>query len=267
MRRLYLAVPLVFLGVVLIVFPSCAQTNISPPSQPPAVKTDEPQKLPDEDMGRLYLIRKDYRQAQELFHRLTLEHPNNAVYWNELGIALHNQMDLAGALKCYEKSAKLDKHYPDPVNNMGTVYYERKKYAKAIRSYKRALNIRSDFAPFYLNLGYAYFGEKQYDDSIVAFRKALEYDPEAFDPSKSRSGTVIQDRSIATDRAQFYFLLAKSFAEAGNAARCAIYLKKARDEGYLQMSAVSSDPSFAKVIDDPAVQDILVLKTPDSVQQ
>ena len=267
MRKLYLAVPLVFLGVILNVSPSFSQTNLSPPVQPAAVKTDEPQKLPDEDMGRLYLIRKDYRQAQELFHKLTIEHPHNAVYWNELGIALHNQMDLAGALKCYEKSAKLDKHYPDPVNNTGTVYYERKKYAKAIRSYKRALAIRDNFAPFYLNLGYAYFGQKQYDDSIAAFRKALEYDPEAFDPSRSRSGTVIQDRSISADRAQFYFLLAKSFAESGNAARCAIYLKKARDEGYQQMSAVSSDPSFVKVIKDPAIQDVLAIKTPDSVQQ
>lgn len=267
MRRLYLAVPVIFFAVCLPVVPTFGQTNPSPPPQPPAVKTNEPQKLPDEDMGRLYLVRKEYRQAQELFHKLTLEHPNNAIYWNELGISLHNQMDLKGALKCYEKSAKLDKHYPDPLNNIGTVYYERKKYAKAVRYYKRALSIRQDFAPFYLNLGYAYFGEKQYDDSIMAFRKALEYDPEAFDPSKSRSGTVIQDRSISADRAQFYFLLAKSFAQAGNAERCAIYLKKARDEGYQQMSAVSSDPSFAKVINDPAVQDVLAIKTPDTVQQ
>ena len=267
MSKLHLAVPAVFFGVFLVVSPTSAQTPSNPPEQPPAVKTNEPQKLPDEDMGRLYLVRKDYKQAQELFHKLTLEHPNHAVYWNELGIALHSQMDLNGALKCYEKSAKLDKHYSDPLNNIGTVYYERKKYAKAIRSYKRALAIRDDFAPFYLNLGYAYFAQKQFEDSITAFRTALKYDPEAFDPSKSRSGTVIQDRSIATDRAQFYFLLAKSFAEAGNAERCALYLRKARDEGYQQMNTVNSDPSFAKVIKDPAIQDVLTLRPPESPQQ
>jgi len=30
------------------------------------------------------------------------------------------------------------------------------------------------------------------------------------------------------DRGRFYFLLAKSFAEAGNLERCLIYLRKAR---------------------------------------
>ena len=218
-------------------------------------------------MARLYLARKEYGEAQNLFRKLTQEYPKNAQYWNELGIALHNQMDLTAALKCYEKAAKLDPHFPDAQNNIGTVYYEHKKYPKAIRSYKRAIKLRDDYAAFYLNLGYAYFGEKQYEDSITAFRKALQLDPDAFDPSKSRSGTVIQDRSIGSDRAQFYFLLAKSFAQSGNAERCAIYLKKARDEGYKDISLVSSDPAFAAVIKDPAIQDVLVNKPPETVQQ
>jgi tetratricopeptide (TPR) repeat protein len=217
---------------------------------------DDAKKLSDEERGRLYLVRKEYPEAQQIFHRLTTEFPRNAVYWNELGISFHSQADLNDALKCYEKSAKLDKHYPDPQNNIGTIYYARKKYAKAVRAYKRALNIRDDYAAFYLNLGYAYFAEKLYDDSIASFRKALEFDPDAFD-AHARSGTVIQDRSIGTDRAHFYYLLAKSFAESGNVERCAIYLKKARDEGYQDLNAANSDPSFAKVLKAPAVQEAL----------
>ena len=271
MSKFRLAVPVASLLVFLAASFAFPQSSPPPakPSPSPAITTDENQKLPDEDMARLYLVRKQYREAQDLFHKLTVEHPNNALYWNELGISLHNQLDLASALKCYEKSAKLDKHYADPQNNIGTIHYERKKYAKAIRAYKRALSIKEDFAPFYLNLGYAYFAQKQYEDSIAAFRKALQLDPDAFDAAKSRSGTVIQDRSIGPDRARFYFLLAKSFAEAGNAERCAVYLKKAKDEGYQDISTVSSDPSFAKVLKDPAVQDVLAPKPPPeaAVQQ
>jgi len=250
---------------VLSVIPALAQTDSSTPDQAAPTVSDS-QKLSDEEMGRLYLVRKQYTEAQQLFHRLTVEHPDSALYWNELGIALHSQSDLQGALKCYQKSAKLDKHYPDPENNIGTVYYARKKYPKAIRAYKHAISIKDDSAPFYLNLGMAYFAEKQYEDSIASFRKALQYDPDAFDNAKARSGTIIQDRSIATDRGTFYFLLAKSFAQSGNAERCALYLKKAKDEGYQDMKSVKSDPAFAQVMKDPAIQEVLEAKPQEAAQ-
>jgi tetratricopeptide (TPR) repeat protein len=217
-------------------------------------------------MARLYLVRKQYREAQNLFHKLTVEQPRNALYWNELGISLHNQGDLASALKCYERSAKLDPKYPDPQNNVGTIWYERKKYGRAIRSYKRAITIRNDSAAFFLNLGYAYFGQKEYPSSIEAFQKALQLDPDAFDVHRSRGGTVIQDRSLASERGLFYFLLAKSFAQAGNVDRCIIYLKKAKDDGYKEMDTAKTDPAFALVIHDPAVQDVLASRAAEGSQ-
>lgn len=226
-----------------------------------------PTALSDEDMARLLLVRKEYRQAQEIFYKLTVEQPKNAVYWNELGISLHSQAQLAAALKCYQKSAKLDSHYSDALNNAGTIWYEEKKFAKAIRAYHKAIGIKPDFAPFYLNLGFAYFNDKKYDDSIAAFRKALQIDPAVFDANRSRSGTVIQDRSVGTDRGRFYFMLAKSFAEAGNAERCIIYLKKAREEGYKDMNAAKSDPSFAAMLKIPAVQEILEPKLAEDTSQ
>jgi tetratricopeptide (TPR) repeat protein len=266
MSKMRLAVSVSSFVFLVFALPAFAQTNRSIPATATALASDT-QKLSDEELGRLYLVRKQFREAQDIFHRLTLEHPGSAVYWNELGIALHSQLDLVSAMRCYEKAAKLDKHYPDPQNNIGTVYYARKKYPKAIRAYKRALAIKEDSAPFYLNLGYAYFGFKQYDESIASFRKALEIDPDAFESAKAHSGTVIQDRSISSDRAHFYFLLAKSFAESGNVERCAIYLRKARDEGYQDMNTVTSDPSFAKVVKEPAIQEALGAKPTETTEQ
>jgi len=272
MTRRCLAIPVVSFLLFVTFLPASAQTN--PPANPPKATTDTPAttaqqvNLSDEELGRLYIVRKQFREAQQIFHRLTVQQPKNAVYWNELGITLHNQGDLSGALRCYEKSAKLDKNYGDAVNNAGTVYYERKKYSKAVRYYKKAIGIKADFAPFYLNLGYAYFGEKQYEDSIASFRKALQIDPEALEASRSKSGTVIQDRSISADRAKFYFLLAKSFAQAGNVDRCVVYLRKAKDEGYQNMNAaVKSDPAFASILNEPSVQELLIVHPPETTQQ
>jgi tetratricopeptide (TPR) repeat protein len=270
MTRSCLAIPAGSFLLITLLAPASAQTNVDNPQgqvQSAVEAADQKPKLSDEDVARLYLIRKQFREAQDLFHKLTVEQPKNAVYWNELGISFHNQSELELALKCYQKSAKLDSHYADAQNNVGTIYYERKKYAKAVRSYKKAIALRDDYASFYLNMGYAYFGEKKYDDSIAAFRKAVQIDPNTFDSARSRSGTIVQDRTVDSERAQFYFLLAKSFAEAGNVDRCLIYLKKARDEGYKNLNAVKSDPSFAQVLKDPAIQDFLEEKAPDVAQQ
>ncbi len=269
MIRHYLAIPSGSFLLFSILLPACAQTNPdNPQQQQPAAAEVAPQtpKMSDEDLARLYLVRKEYREAQDIFHKLTVEHPKNAVYWNELGISFHNQAQLGAALKCYQRATKLDPNYADPRNNIGTIYYDRKKFAKAIRSYKKAIVLRQDFAAFYLNLGYAYFGQKNYEESIAAFRKALQIDPDTFEAARSRGGSVIQDRSIGGDRARFYFLLAKSFAESGNVERCVIYLKKAREEGYQDMKSVKSDPSFASVVKDPAVQELLLEKAPETAQ-
>jgi tetratricopeptide (TPR) repeat protein len=268
MTKHYLAIPVGSFLVISALFPACAQTNPDNPQAQPAAAAmakDQGQKLSDEDLARLYLVRKQYREAQDIFHRLTVENPKNALYWNELGISLHNQSYLESALKCYQKSVKVDPQYADAHNNVGTIYYERNKFAKAIRSYKKAINLRQDFAGFYLNLGYAYFGEKNYEESIAAFRKALQLDPDTFEAAKSRSGTIVQDRSIGSDRARFYFLLAKSFAETGNLERCVIYLKKAREEGYQDFNSLKSDPSFVAVLKDPAVQELFIRKPAEAV--
>jgi tetratricopeptide (TPR) repeat protein len=273
MKR-YLAIPLGTFFVFCFLLPAFAQVTPDT-SQPPSsasvasAASTVPQNstLSSEEMARLYLVRKQYREAEELFHQLTIQQPKNAVYWNELGITFHSQSELSPALKCYQKSSKLDSHYADAFNNIGTIYYEQKKYAKAIRAYRKAIAIREDFSAFYLNLGYAYFGQKQYEESIAAFRKAVQIDPQAFEMNKSRVGTVIQDRSLSTDRGRFYFLLAKSFAEAGDVDRCILYLKKAHDEGFQDLNSMKTDPSFAAVLKNPDVQEILAPKAIEASQQ
>jgi tetratricopeptide (TPR) repeat protein len=221
--------------------------------------------LSDEQMADLYMARKEYREASLLYKRLSDQNPQNPMYLNKLGIALHQQAALGQAMKYYERAVKVDPTYADAQNNIGTIWYQRKKYGKAIKAYQKALKIRSDMPILYSNLAYAYFGDKRYEQAIGAFRQALAIDPQFFERNNSRSGSILQDRTVG-DRGRFYFLLAKSYAEAGNLERCLIYLRKAKDEGYKELAAVKSDPSFAAVLKDPAVQEVLAPKPPDSPQ-
>jgi tetratricopeptide (TPR) repeat protein len=222
-------------------------------------------EITDEQMGDLYMVRKQFREAAGLFKKLSDQEPRNPVYLNKLGIALHQQAALGLALKYYERAVKVDPRYADAENNVGTIWYQRKKFEKAIKAYQKAIAIRSDMAVLYSNLGYAYFGDKKYEEAIFAFRQALTLDPQLFEHNGSRSGSILQDRSVE-DRGRFYYMLAKSYAQAGDLDRCIHYLRKAKDEGYKNFADIKKDPAFGAALKDPAVQELLVPKPADAAQ-
>ena len=239
---------------------SSVATTVQTPAQ--GAPTPGAQTISPEEMADILMARKEYREAAVSYKKLVETSPRNAIYWNKLGIALHQQEDLGAALKSYQQAVKLDPKYADAQNNIGTIWYQRKKFGKAIRSYQKALKVRTDMAVLYSNLGYAYFGDKKYEESITAFRQALVLDPQCFDRNSSRSGSVLQDRSVS-DRGRFYFLLAKSFAQAGNVDRALVYLRKAKEEGYGKMDDVKTDPAFSAMVKLPETQEILLPKTND----
>lgn len=277
MKQFPMAVPIGILLLGLSV-PSVSQTpedarreSFAPTMQAPAqvstaAAAPAERQLSTEETADLFMARKQYREAAETYKQLTEQSPRNAVYLNKLGIAYHQQTALSLALKYYERAAKADPKYADALNNVGTIWYQRKKYGKAIKAYDKAIKIRDDMAVLYSNLGYAYFGDKKYEESIAAFRMALARDPQFFEHNGSRTGSLLQDRSVS-DRGRFYFLLAKSFAETGNFDRCILYLRKAKDEGYASLVAdLKKDQAFTAVLKDPAVQEILAPKPAETAQ-
>jgi tetratricopeptide (TPR) repeat protein len=276
MNRLRMALPVSFL-LVSLTLPTIGQTSDDTPREsfvPPmqtqsqvsnAQANPAERQISGEELGDLYMARKQYREATEQYRSLSEQNPRNAVYLNKLGIALHQQTALSAALKFYERAVKVNPKYADAENNIGTIWYQRKKYSKAVRAYQKAIKMRDDMPVLYSNLGYAYFSQGKYDDSIAAFRTALAKDPQFFERGSSRTGSILQDRSVP-DRGRFYFLLAKSFAEAGNVDRAIFYLRKSKEEGYTQISEVKKDPAFAVLLKDPAVIDLLAPKPVEPAQ-
>jgi len=276
MNRFQMAFPA---SILLFSFaiPSAGQSLVENPNAPvaPRLPQAQPQSpaessvivvrpdITDEQLADLYMARKEYREAMLVYKRLADKNPQNPVYLNKLGIALHQQAALGQAMKYYERASKADPTYADPQNNIGTIWYQRKKYGKAIKAYQKAISIRNDMPILYSNLGYAYFGDKKYEEAIASFRQALALDPHLFEHNLSRTGSLLEDHTVG-DRGRFYFMLAKSFAEAGNLERCLIYLRKAKDEGYKDLGTVKTDPSFAAFLKDPGIQEVLTPKPADA---
>ncbi len=232
------------------------------PVTPPAGQASAA-NLTGEQLGDLYMARKDYKEAADAYKALTEKSPGNAVYHNKLGMAYQQLSILGPAAKSYERAIKVDPKYADAMNNLGTIWYTRKKYGKAIRIYKKGIAIRPEMAVLHSNLGYAYFAEKNYEESIASFRKALTIDPQFFEHSSSRNASLMQNRSVE-DRGHFYFLLAKSFAQSNNTERCLHYLRKAREEGYAALESVKTDPAFSAVLAEPELKEILAARPADA---
>jgi tetratricopeptide (TPR) repeat protein len=237
--------------------PISANTSTPPPAQTTRTPREEQEMRAD-----IFMARKQYGDAAAVYQNLVQQEPRNPALLNKLGIAYHQQTMLDQAKRCYERAVKADRNYANAYNNIGTIYYQRKQFGKAVHAYKKALQIREDMPTVYSNLGYAYFMQKHYEDALGAFHRALELDPEVFERSH-RTGSLLQDRSVE-DHGLFYYFLAKSFAAMGNAERCAHYLRKARDEGYKDLAAAKTDPAFARVINDPSVQEILQPASPSA---
>jgi tetratricopeptide (TPR) repeat protein len=232
------------------------------PQQPPADATEKTPQQIAAARAQILIAEKRYDEAIKAYQELLVEQPGNARFANMLGVAYQQTGQLGKARSAYQRASRSDATFADPYNNIGTTWYQEKKYRKAVRAYLKALKVDPNLSSAYANLGFAYFSDKKYPEAIEAFNRALSLDPDALDAG-GRGGSILQDHSVS-DHGMFYFLLAKTFAERGDAAQCAQDLLKAVDEGYPDIAKVKTDPSFAKVIADPDVQAILQRATSET---
>ena len=235
-------------------------------SPPPASKPNQNVAPPltgralDVERAKILMAEKRYEDAIVAYEGLLKSEPKSAVYMNMIGIAYLNMSDFSQAKKYFTRAIKADKKYSSAINNLGMVAYQQKNYHRAIREYQRAIAIAPGQAGTYANLGYAYYKTKKYVEAAAQFRQALQIDPHAFDRSE-RVGTMVQDRTVE-NHGLFFFMMAKEYAQLGDAEHCANYLRKSFDEGYKDVVTAKTDPAFKKVVNDPLVQDVLTLIVP-----
>jgi tetratricopeptide (TPR) repeat protein len=239
-----------------------------PPPQPPAApqevsetpiqQIEQRARTPREQAelrGDVMMARKRYSEAVEVYEEILKKEPRNAALLNKVGIAYHNLNNLRQARRYYQRAIRADRRFANAYNNLGAIYYQQKSYRRAEREYRRAIEIRPDAAIFHSNLASAQFARERYDAALYSLVRALEIDPQLFE-RRSGVGSVVQNPPVG-DRSKFFFVMAKSFALLGDAERCAFFLARARDAGYPDLAAVTSDESFALVLESPLIQQIL----------
>jgi len=214
------------------------------PSSPPALST--------ETRGDIYMARKMYREAIDMYRQGS---PNSPILNNKIGIAFHQMLQLDLAKKNYQRAIKLDSKYAEAINNLGTIYYAQKDYGRAIKYYKRALKEGPASASVYSNLGSAYFSRKDYKTATECYQRALELDPDVFE-HRSNFGTLMMERNVE-ERATFHLYMAKMYAKTGANERALMYLRKALEEGVKDRNKIPDIPEFAALKTDPAFVQLL----------
>jgi tetratricopeptide (TPR) repeat protein len=260
---------LLAISLVLVVEISPARQDAQAPTGAPPVSraqeaTSKPPLTPREiaEMRADILVaRKQFAAAAAAYEEILRHEKKNAVLLNKIGMAYQQLGDGRRAKHYYKKAVHADKHFASAINNLGTLEYAKGNYRKAIKYYTKALRQANDQPAFYSNLGYAYCGAKKYPQAIRAFSRALALDPEVFE-RHGGVGPIVQQRSTPPDPGTLHFLLAKSFALAGDAEHAALYLKMARDDGYKKFLSARKDPAFARVIKDARVQAVLRVRPP-----
>jgi tetratricopeptide (TPR) repeat protein len=226
--------------------------SVSDGLKPPV--PEAPRRLTPEQRGDVLMARKLYRDAVDAYR----EAPPTAILLNKVGIAYHQLGDFAAARKQYEKAMKMDKKYPDAINNDGTVFYALKRYKTAISRYKRALRLAPETASFWSNLGTAQYSLGKYTEMADAYQKALSLDPEIFE-RKGTVGTELQDRSV-TDRARYHYELARLYAKSGKFELALQYLRKSLEEGLKDKVKLTESPEFAELRETDEFKVIMALE-------
>lgn len=225
---------------------SSAQSTVTSPARPP---------LSPEAHGDVLMARKMYSEAIEVYK----EGPtDSAVLANKIGIAYHHLLQLDNARRQYQRAMKLDREYPEAVNNLGTIYYAQKRFRRAIGLYKRALKLRPNSASFYSNMGMAYFGRKDYQKAAEAFQQALTLDPRIFE-HRNTGGTLLLERSVE-DRARLHYYLARTYAKAGQNELALLYIRKSLEEGFKERRKFQDEPEFAGLRELPEFKQLLALE-------
>jgi len=246
-RQFRLAAAIHLVGMLCFAQQPNRFANNFQPDLPAAAPSRVQPQISDELRGDIYMARKMYREAIDMYRE---PQPETPVLANKIGIAFHQLSLLNLAKKNYQQAINLDPKYSEAINNLGTIYYSQKNYRRSINLYKRALKFSPPSASIYSNLGAAYFGRKDYKQATDYYQLALQLDPDVFE-HHSNYGTLMQERDVE-ERATYHLYLAKMYAHTGSPERALIYLRKALEEGVKDRNKIPEMPEFASLKRDPA---------------
>jgi tetratricopeptide (TPR) repeat protein len=207
------------------------------------------------EMGDALMARQRYQAAIEAYKKAPQD---DATAWNKLGIAYQMMFNVSDAMRCYEKSLKLNPKNPTVLNNLGTTYDAMKQYRSAEKMYRKALKIDPKSALVMKNLGTDLLAQHKYKKGWEYYKAALVLDPAIFDHT---SRPHVENPASVEERGAMNYYMAKGCVRAGMPERAIAYLRAAINEGFTNPKKIIADNEFAGLHGIPEFEELLAAQT------
>jgi len=130
-------------------------------------------------LGALFCQRGELAAGVELIRRAIARQPA-AEYYNNLGIVLRAQGNLAEATASYRRAVELRPDFAEALNNLGNALASQGDPAEAVLCFQRALQLQPNHAHAHCNLGVALQQLGQLAEAVACYRRAIELQPTMF---------------------------------------------------------------------------------------
>ena len=118
-----------------------------------------------------------YRDPETLWTYTEQHDPKSYAAHNQLGVALNQEGDAAGALDQFEQAQALEPDFAEASNNLGTGLLENGRAAEASDAFRQAVKLDPGYAIAHYNLGNALKQSGQVLEAIDQFEESIKLDP------------------------------------------------------------------------------------------
>lgn len=129
-------------------------------------------------IGRLYLEKGLWEEAEKAFGGIVERHPDYAPAYEGLGRALFGRNKLSEAQVHFDQAIRLDPGLWQTHNLLGIIHDRRKEFEKASSHYRRAIALHPEGGILYNNLGLSFFLNGEYAAALQALTTAARLAPD-----------------------------------------------------------------------------------------
>lgn len=266
MSRLFRSpLPYIFLGILLLCTPLCAQKTLSH-EEARALDHENPvwisvaSHLPDptkataaqlETAADVLRARRFLEDSIDYFGYALQRGGDEPRLLNKMGITELELRRPAQARAYFQRVVKIRKKDAEGWNNLGAIEYLEGRFGNAITDYRRAIKLDKESATYHSNLATAYFDKKDFESARKEYEIALKLDPEMLQ-HHGTAGTTTRMLS-PEDHARFCYELARLYAARGDEENMLHFLTMASESGFDVLREMGSDAVLSKFRKDPRV--------------
>jgi protein O-mannosyl-transferase len=133
-----------------------------------------------------------WRNTETLFRHALAVTSNNYLAHLNLGLALEQEGDLAGALTEYQETLRLDPSYPGLHNHLGIVFDKLGRHAESLAEYRGESDRHQDNAYLHNAVGSELAALGELDTALKEFAKAKQLDPKYSAPYLETAKALFQ---------------------------------------------------------------------------